>query len=226
LTLAAGAAIAAGAVAGVSAMFDDVEAKAATVPPAAAKSVEAVKKLAQAASEVKFDGPAKALADAGFAAKQAEDAVTRLNDMLQRGAELTKEMRTPGEQFADRAAELQNLLAIGAISGETFRRAMADAAKNAADARGSLDAMRQGPGGAMVAGTVSGFSAVQSSLRDADAAREQGRMVAKELAAPKLEAVAGDHLAEAEKQTEIMTDMADAFRELEPAEINFLVANF
>jgi tape measure domain-containing protein len=226
LTLAAGAAIAAGAVAGVSAMFDEVEAKAASVPPAAAKSVESVKKLAAVASEVKFDGPAKELSAVSFAASQAEQAASRLNDMMERGASLAKEMRTPGEEFSARAAELQELLAIGAISGETFRRAMVDARKNAADARGELDAMRQGPGGAMDINTTGGFSAIQSALREADAQRREEQMVKAEMRMPTLERTAEQQLEEARRQTVALIDAGLALRELANAEQEFLVANF
>jgi hypothetical protein len=222
--LAAGALVAVGAVAGVAMMFDNAT-KSATATHVEAKKVAEAVKAIPVVPGVKFEGVAKDISEAGFAARQTEDAIKRLNDMLDRGAELTKEMRTPGEEFADRASELNGLLSIGAISAETFRRAMADGASKAMEAKGTLEAMRRGPGGAVSLNTVAGFSAVQSSLREASAQREADRQL--QLTVPK-EAATQELVAETKTQTKAILDLSSTLlaEKLEPEEISFSVANF
>lgn len=55
------------------------------------------------------------------------EAQKTLNDMMEEGVRITERMRTPMEEYADTAAHLEDLLAAGAISQETFNRAIEDA---------------------------------------------------------------------------------------------------
>ena len=175
--LAGAALVAAGAVAVTAKLFDDT-ARAAAKDSAEAKQAadqakamtgDGIKKAAAAASEM-----ADSLAKVKEQATEADDAAKRLADMMERGKQIAEQYRTPGEVLRDTASELSQLLGVGAIGAETFRRAMADAREKAAEARGEMQVienMRKGPGGAFGVNTREGFSAIQESLRNADADR-------------------------------------------------------
>ena len=53
--------------------------------------------------------------------------IVAYNDQLERGAQLTEDLRTPQEIYTQQLAELNELLGAGAISQETFNRAIAQA---------------------------------------------------------------------------------------------------
>lgn len=54
----------------------------------------------------------------------AQTALDDLNEAMQRGRQLTEELRTPSERYLDTVAELERLLASGAIGQTTFNRAL------------------------------------------------------------------------------------------------------
>lgn len=56
-------------------------------------------------------------------------ALEKQKKMMEKGASITKQFRTPVEVFNDRQNELKELLDAGAINAETFTRAMEDAKK-------------------------------------------------------------------------------------------------
>ena len=62
-------------------------------------------------------------------------------DMLEEGAQVTMSVRTPMEEYADTVANLQSLLQVGAITQQTFGRAVEEAAEqltNSVDANSEL----------------------------------------------------------------------------------------
>lgn len=63
--------------------------------------------------------------------------------LMEEGARVTKEFRTPTEKFADRVKELEKMLEAGAISETTFGRAMEDAKKKLKEAEKGAKGARQ-----------------------------------------------------------------------------------
>lgn len=104
----------------------------------------------------------------GLVDKARDKALAAFEALIRKGEQVRHAMRTPAEELAETAVELQQLFAGGAISAETLARALGAAEKKAADAKGHLkeiDAMRHGVSAAVV-GTKEGFSAIQESIRE------------------------------------------------------------
>ena len=65
---------------------------------------------------------AAALDEESAAAASAADAQKRLDDMMRTGAEITRSLRTPSEEYAATVQQLDDLLAGGAITWDTYSR--------------------------------------------------------------------------------------------------------
>jgi tape measure domain-containing protein len=106
--------------------------------------------------------------------KEAADAAAKaIEDMNKQGAALAQSLRTPGEKFVDDARHFQKLLTAGAISGETYARAMAKAreeldgqARSAQQIRDNLARQQGGPVAALQFGTQAAISAISQSQRE------------------------------------------------------------
>lgn len=66
----------------------------------------------------------------------------RIEEMEKAAAKITEQFRTPQEVFADRQKELNAMLEAGAISWETYARAMEDAGKQLADSADGMKDLR------------------------------------------------------------------------------------
>lgn len=98
-------------------------------------------------------------------------------DMMERGAQVMRDMRTPVEELADSLAELNALQRVGAIDATTFQRATA---KARADYQATLDADRNEPQSAgspraLEAGTTAAFSRINELIRERNGDDEQGK---------------------------------------------------
>lgn len=91
-----------------------------------AKAAEIMKLQQMGANEAHIN-TVKSLYRELEAKKQKEKQEKKLNDLMDQGKELTKQMRTPTEKLNDRKKELEKLLDAGAITTETYNRALADA---------------------------------------------------------------------------------------------------
>ncbi len=88
-----------------------------------------------------------------------KDAFEELNKTMDRGAEITKQFRTPFEIFADTTDELNSLLEQGAIDMDTYGRAMEDA-ENKLDGVGKQASATAGSIGDMNAALYGSASAL------------------------------------------------------------------
>lgn len=109
------------------------------------------------------------------AAKQLKQQMDELRD---RGAQVTASLRQPAEVFADTLEELQSLVQAGAIEWETYRRGVERATKELREQqRAQREVQRTAGVGAAVRGTSDAFSAGQASVRlqrdMVDAAKKQ-----------------------------------------------------
>lgn len=77
------------------------------------------------------------------AVREATQDLTRWNDVMREGQQVTQSMRTASEKHADTFAHLTQLLAVGAINWETYRRAVAEANKELRDADPAIKAARK-----------------------------------------------------------------------------------
>lgn len=170
LVLAGGLAAATLAGVAVNKMFSDVNAGAAKASSSAEAAANAVKKV----GDTKVDLENVRNMEVGLSgmekeAEKAREALEKVFEAQQkRGEHIRLEVRTPGEELAETATELQQLFGAGAISAQTLARALEAAEKKAAGTKDHLkdiDSMREGVSAA-VQGTTSGFSAVQQSIRD------------------------------------------------------------
>lgn len=110
--------------------------------------------------------------------EEAKQVQKELEDMMKRGAQVTKSNRTEQEIFNDELLDLAKLLEVGAIGWDTYSRAVTKAADDldkAADSKRMLDRLTSTPGvSATASGTTAGFSQVQAGLRaQLDADRRQ-----------------------------------------------------
>lgn len=90
------------------------------------------------------------------AARSALDTVhaqQELQDMYEEGEQITKEMRKPTEVYADTIDHLDGLLATGALSQETYRRAVKKAKEDMDKAIDSLNSFKNELRGVTAAGT-------------------------------------------------------------------------
>jgi hypothetical protein len=108
-TLAAGLAIAAGAAYAVNSAFSDQETQLASISTEMKETVSAGTEMV-AAQEL--------------LAEKTNDTTKQMEKLKQRGAAIYESVRTPVEVAADKIAELNMLIEAGAISGETYGRAM------------------------------------------------------------------------------------------------------
>lgn len=160
-TLAVGAAVAAGAVGGLavaySSMGDEV-------------------KEAKRSLEPTIDATNVATESMGDLSKETEEASKRMKELTDRGAAITREMRTPVEVFSDRVNELNELVRAGAITWETYGRAVAKAKGDLESAKFAKNDFERSSGtAAVVRGTTAAFSAVQAAQRAARDAAEKKR---------------------------------------------------
>ena len=72
--------------------------------------------------------------EAATAYRDGLPAIEEYNDKLERGARITEELRTPTEVYRDTVLDLIDLLNVGAITQETFNRALVQAQEELADA--------------------------------------------------------------------------------------------
>lgn len=89
-----------------------------------------------------------------------------MEKLKQKGAEVAKSMRTPAEKFADRIAELNELLDTGSVSWETYNRAVAQATQQlhqANKAQADKNRIEQKNVGAVTRRSVAAFSASKKS---------------------------------------------------------------
>jgi len=146
-TLAASAAIAGAAVVGVTKAFGAVN-----------KSLDESQKKAKDAAKAKGE-----LTKALDAVKESTAAVTVATDeMLSKGAQITESMRTPIEQFSVQMDDLDKLLEVGAISWQTYGRAVKKAQNELNPPGEPKKAPEARKVGALARGTVGAFSAEQT----------------------------------------------------------------
>lgn len=126
----------------------------------------------------------KPLEQAADKAKEAADeAAKAIESLHKRGESLTQSLRTPLEVFSDSVAEFNTLLDAGAISAETYARAMAkakdDLAGQARSAEQIAQQLRQqnGPVAALQFGTQQAFSAIAASQRESQVRAETQRQM-------------------------------------------------
>ena len=234
--LAASVGVAAIAVAGTAELFKDVTKAIGDAANEARRAAEQAKALGEQSKFEKAAQDANKLAESigkiEEKATAADEAAKQLADLFERGKNITEQMRTPGEVLGDTAAELRQLLGIGAISATTFQRAMLDARQKAAEARGEFEAienMRKGVGAAIV-GTREGFSAVQTALRNADAdkALADRRRLPPQVPGAEANMIPREQLAEARRQREELQGIRqslDSQRD-QQQQIRFQVAEF
>jgi len=90
--------------------------------------------------------------------------------LMEEGANITKEMRTPQEVFGDRINQLSGLLRAGAITWETYGRAIGKAADDldrATEQQSKFNEKQKGKAiGTVTRGTVAAFSASQAANRE------------------------------------------------------------
>ena len=72
--------------------------------------------------------------------EQIAGSIKKPQELMDKGVDLTKSMRTPTEVYTDKIKELEKLLEAAAISQETFSRAMEKAGKDVAGASPKIDA--------------------------------------------------------------------------------------
>ncbi len=161
-TLAAGLAIAAGSAIAVNSAFDSANQTLAESSKQAAKAAEATKKL----NVELFTGAAPKKDEA------AEAAAKQIADLKKKGEQLASSLRTPFEKIRDELLEARNLWDAGAISGETWARAMnkaradlAEQSKSASEIRDKLK-KEQGPVAALQFGTNAAITAINTSVRE------------------------------------------------------------
>lgn len=158
-TLAASLLVAAGAAAAVNTMFDESNRALAQSSKEAAKATEATEKL---------NTEIAATADSDAAKKAAES----LRHLHSQGESLAKSLRTPFEKVKDELLEARALWDAGAISGETWSRAMAKAREDLAAQAQSADDIRNrlrqqnGPVAAMQFGTQQAITALNTASRE------------------------------------------------------------
>lgn len=162
--LAASLVVAAGAAATVGAMFDESNKVLAKTSQEATKAADATKKLTDAAA-----APDN---------KAAEAAAKHMADLQKQGEQLASSLRTPFEQVRDELLIARDLWDAGAISGETYARAMGKAREDLAAQSQSADEIRNklrqqgGPVAAMQFGTQAAISAINTAAREQKIAAE------------------------------------------------------
>jgi len=180
-TLAAGAAIAGGALLAFNAMQNDVNAtmekseqalqkeNAAIEASGAAKKNNLAMIHKQSQAEQKA---AKAKEEAEKAAKKAaEERAKAVEDMVKKGEQLTAAMRTPQETFQDRIMELEEMVQEGVISWQTYERAVAKAMKTLKQSK-KVEDKKESPVGAVTRGSTAAFSAIEKSRKEQERMRK------------------------------------------------------
>lgn len=193
-TIAAGLVVAAGSVAALEFAFAGVEEQA-TAAAAASKKVS---------DEAAKSGAAKSIDAAAAASKALTDQLSQAADkfgaanagaehhaeLLQRGQQIAEQYQPPEATFAATVDELRQLVAAGAITGDTFDRAFTDAANKLTQAKveaqgltAAIDSL-----GAAVVGTSQGFAAfaqaranaarIDAQTQAAAAAQQQAQVIA------------------------------------------------
>ena len=107
-------------------------------------------------------------ADGSREGKAAEEA-KKLADLQHKGEQLPKTLRTPVEIFTDTLADLEEMINAGAISWETYNRAISKANEDllkSLDTQKKINRAREKGFGAVTRGTVAAFSASQQSNRE------------------------------------------------------------
>jgi ribosomal protein S20 len=104
--------------------------------------------------------------------KLRQDEAKALEQLKQKGDQLAQSLRTPMEKFVDAAREAGKLAEAGAISGETYARAMEAAKQELLDSEQSarrIKDLQAAPGTAAAERfTGAGLSAVNSGRREWD----------------------------------------------------------
>ena len=102
--------------------------------------------------------------------KEIADAQQKQADDLKRqGDTIRREFMTPQEKFKDRMADLQRLVNAGAISWETYNRAVGGAVKDLKEANKQNKQLAKPKAvGAVMRGSGASFSAQQAARRDAE----------------------------------------------------------
>ena len=100
-------------------------------------------------------------------------------EIERQGESVRRQFLTPQEKLQERVADLNRLVDAGAISWQTYNRAVAGAVKSMRDStkKTSTLAKRQAVG-AVTRGSTAAFSAVQSARREAD---HQRKLMAEQL---------------------------------------------
>lgn len=154
------------------------------IDKAAKKAEEKAKKLAEKMEKQKEKSDMKLLEKH---LKDAEDKEKKIADAAER---VRNSVRTPNEIFKESVAELRELLALGAITQQTFDRAFAKAATDLAEAKDNANRLKEALEGVAAKERLStaAFSAIQERARKSLFGEKEG-------VAP---IVAGLHLVEGE----------------------------
>ena len=134
----------------------------------ASKSLEDAKRNTDKVAESARGAGAAYQDMSGEVAKAAEEA-KKLADLQHKGEQLTKTLRTPVEIFTDTLADLEEMINAGAISWETYNRAISKANEDllkSLDTQKKINRAREKGFGAVTRGTVAAFSASQQSNRE------------------------------------------------------------
>jgi uncharacterized protein YkwD len=177
ITLAAGIGVAAASYYAIDQAFAQASDGMAQHSAAAAKAAEETKKLNLELFNGGGSGPdaaAKAMADS-------------LADLTRRGQSLAESLRTPFEKVRDELLQARDLWDAGAISGETYARAMAKAREDLAAQAESADEIRNrlrqqnGPVAALQFGTQAANSAMNAAAREQKVNAEATKQVVQRL---------------------------------------------
>lgn len=90
-------------------------------------------------------------------------------DIKRQGDAITKEFMTPQEKFQERVSDLNRLVEAGAISWQTYNRALGGAVKDMKEANKQTDKLAKRKAiGIVTRGSTAGFSAVQAARRESE----------------------------------------------------------
>ena len=111
-------------------------------------------------------------------ATAAEEAAKKQDDLIKAGVAVTEQFKNPMEKFQDRMKHLDELVRAGAISWETYSRAVQGAIQDQKKAnQRQIQAAK--PISAVTMGSSAGFSAIQQANREQD---KQTKIAEQELA--------------------------------------------
>jgi hypothetical protein len=161
------------AVAAVNTAFEGLDAQAATAQTALEQTAASAKTAMQAAGDEADEVGDGIETVSKKAAKAAEKAAKQMES---EAAHITASMRTPAEVMADTVGRLNELVYEGAISWETYRRAVLKANKELSEANAHEEShSSRSDNAAVVRGTTAAFSAVERGRSEMERIAKAGQ---------------------------------------------------